>query len=168
MKRTYLILTVVFTAILIGFPTSRSGTRVESYVENETVTKSDIIKTFDCNRTLIAHESLQMNMTMLGPIHSETRGYIQSTENISIEILLLPDKETFYNWTSNFHNITYYFSTSSVETAKLVITIENINSLQVTTNGVLKGYSIYNAQVPVTKYRTVEYVQWLPWWMPSP
>jgi hypothetical protein len=101
LKRIYVFLVVVVAAVLMGFPTYRSGTREESYTENETVTKSDIMKTFDCNQTLTGHQSLQMNWTISGPIHSETRGSIQSTENISIKIILLPDNETFYNWTRN-------------------------------------------------------------------
>jgi len=86
----------------MGVPTYRSGTREESYVENETVTKSDVMKIFDCNQTLTGYQSLQMNWTILGPIHSETRGSIQSTENISIKIVLLPDNETYYGifWTA--------------------------------------------------------------------
>jgi len=47
-----------------------------------------------------------------------------------------------------------------------LIIIENPNPIQITMNGTLVGYRKYEAQVPITKYRTVKYEKWLPWWMP--
>jgi len=183
MKRIHVFLVVVVAVVLVGFPTYRSGTREEPYTEYETVTKKDIIKSFDCNQTLTGYQILQMNWTITGPnLSSETRGSIQSTENITVRIVLvecvkpftssqnysLCFNETIMNDTTNFipYGTWEYFYVSADEMVTRLITIENPNPVQVIMNGTLGGYHTYEAQVPVTKYRTVKYEQWLPWWMP--
>ena len=192
LKRRCTILLVVFAVVLVGFPTYHSGTREEPYTEYETVSKSAIIKTFDINQTLAGYQSLQMNWTITGPDESsETRGSIQSTANISVRIVLVEcvklsrASQTYgysygdinYNYSSNFMpngtweiqgpNGTWeYFYSSEDEMVTRLIIIENPNPVQVIINGTLGGYHTYQDQFPVTKYRTVKYEQWLPWWMP--
>lgn len=157
--------------VLVGFPTSRQSTRQEAYTDYETVPKTDIIKTVDCNRTLTEDQILQVNWNFSGPQNTRTLGVIRSTANITIKLATaignnFRDNETYYNYTSNFHNITFFYGSSADEKVNYLLTFKNQNSSSVIMNGSVVGYRSYNTQVPVTKYRMVNYQQWLPWWMP--
>ena len=162
MKRSYVILIVIITIVLMAFPTPHSRTRQESYTEYETVTKTDLVKTLDCSRTLQDGYTRQVGWT---DMQDETKIVvdIESTEGVTVE--LTDASATFYDSNKKVHSVTFTRFSASYDVSVENPSIFGLGDSAVMT-GSIKAYHVYEAQVPVTKYRTVPYEEWLPWWMP--
>ncbi len=164
MKKKHVILLVIVAAIFIAFtfPTPHARTRQESYTEYETVTKTDQVYSLLCSRTLKDGYSLSMGWT---DMQDETKIVvdIQSTEEVRVKLKDITS--TFYDSTRKIHDVTFLRSKVSYD-----ISVENPSLFgtgpSAVMTGSIKAYHIYEAQELITKYRTVPYTKWLPWWMP--
>lgn len=151
---------IVIIAVLTLFPTPHSRTRQEPYTTYETVTKTDWLTTYPCNDFLehgqswiwelpdLPKDNLKIIVNMY--THLVVEVMIKSTSGIiSQKRFSWMDELYCKNWwtvsTSWSHN-PHNEASSFVE-------------------GDIKVYHEYETQIPVTKYRTVQYTEWLPWWM---
>jgi len=71
----------------------------------------------------------------------------------------------FYDFTKKTHSVTYTRTSASYDVSVTNPTLFGTGSSALMT-GNIKAYHVYQAQVAVTKYRTVNYQEWLFWWMP--
>lgn len=161
LKRIYVILIVIVAIVLMAFPTPHSRTRQESYIEYETVTKTDLEVTYGCSGTLKDGYYWDWSRSDL-PSGLKIVVDVSSTETLEIRIKSVSDNV--------IKTLKEHYYTVITEGPSLYINIQNPTLLYLGTTAVISGdikvYHEYEAQVPVTKYQTVPYEQWLPWWMP--
>ncbi len=182
MKRSYIILTCIVAIVLVTFPIPHARTRQESYIEYETVTKTDFVKTLDCSNTLQDDDTLHGDWTEM-PNEAKIVVDIESSEYVNVK---LTDGHggVFYTKNKKVHNATFIrskkFSKYGMDShppydpegtdATFDISITNFQGYgqgdSAVMNGSIKAYHVHETQEGVTKYRTVPYEQWLPWWMP--
>ena len=167
--------------VLVTFPIPHSRTRQESYIEYEAVTKTDLVETLDCSNTLQDDDTLHEDWTEM-PNEAKIVVDIESSEYVNVK-LTDGHRGVFYTKNKKVHNATFirsnqfqylsgYYPPYDPEgtDANFDISITNFQGYGQGDSAVMSGnieaYRVYEEQFPVTKYRTVPYVQWLPWWMP--
>lgn len=158
----YLIPIIVVAILLILLiPTPHSRTKQESYTEFETVTKTDLIKTLPCSGTLKDGDRWEWGLTDL-PTTLKVIVKLSSTEEVNVVIESVSGVDLSKSGKS--HDYSFYSKGPSLKA-----TVTNPTLLGLGPSAVISGnieiYHEYQAQVPVTKYRTVPYTEWLPWWM---
>ncbi len=161
MKRSYVILLVIVAIVVTAFPTPHSRTRQESYIEYETVIKTDLEVNYGSFGTLKDGHYLDWGRSDL-PSDLKIVVDVSSTETLEIRIKSVSDNV--------IKTLKEHHYTVITEGPSLYFNIQNPTLLYLGTTAVISGdiniYHEYEAQVPVTKYQTVPYEQWLPWWMP--
>jgi len=162
----------------VTFPIPHARTRQESYIEYEAVTKTDFVKTLDCLRTLQDDDTLHGDWTDM-PNEAKIVVDIESSEYVNVK---LTDRHgVFYSKNKKVHNATFIRSNKSKygmpyiydpegTDANFDISITNFQGYgqgdSADMMGSIKAYHVHETQKEITKYRTVPYEQWLPWWMP--
>ncbi len=180
MKRSYIILTCIVAVVLVTFPIPHSRTRQESYIEYETVTTTDLVSYLDCSNTLQDDDTLHEDWTDM-PNEAKIVVDIESSEYVNVK--LTDGHGVFYDAFKKVHNATFirsnqfpYFMGShppyEPEGTDATFDLSVTNLLHfgqgdsAVMTGSIKAYHVHETQEEVTKYRTVPYEQWLPWWMP--
>ncbi len=180
MKRSYIILTCIVAIVLVTFPIPHARTRQESYIEYETVTTTDLVSNLDCSSTLQDDSTLHGDWTEM-PNEAKIVVDIESSEDVKVK--LTDGHGVFYDAIKKVHNATFIRSNQfkygmgsqpPYEPEGTDATFdESVTNLlhfgqgdSAVMSGSIKAYRVYEEQVPVTKYRTVPYEQWLPWWTP--
>ena len=181
MKRSYIAIIVIVAIVLMTFPILHARTRQESYIEYEAVTLTDFVKTLDCLHTLQDDDTLHEDWTDM-PNEAKIVIDIESSEYVNVK---LTDGHggVFYTKNKKVHNATFIRSNQFPNfmgsqppydpegtDANFDISITNFQGYgqgdSADMTGSIKAYRVYEIQEEVTKYRTVPYEQWLPWWMP--
>jgi hypothetical protein len=163
----------------VTFPTPHARTKQESYIEYEAVTKTDLVKTLDCSRTLQDDDTLHGDWIEM-PNEAKIVVGIESSEDVKVK--LTDGHGVFYDAIKKVHSATFIRSNQfkylsglyppyEPEGTDAIFDVSVTNLLHFgkgdsVMSGSIKAYRVYEEQVPVTKYRTVTYEQWLPWWTP--
>jgi len=161
-KKIVPIIVVIVAALL--FPTPHYRIRQEPYVEYETVTKSDLVGLLDCSGTLKDGWLWHWDETNL-PADLRILVEISSTEEVQVYMKSVAGEVT--RRSGKEHGYTVYASGPS-----LYVEVKNPSflGLGLGTSAVISGeisiYHDYTEQVPITKYHTITYTEWLPWWIP--
>jgi hypothetical protein len=161
-SKRYIVIILIAIFVVLAFPTPHSRLKQESYVEYETVTKTDLEETLPCSGTLQDCRYWEWGLTDL-PTTLKIVVSLTSTEAVEVKVRSVSRTES--DRTSNTHYYTFYANGPS-----LYVTVTNPGLLCLGNSAVVSGdikvYYEYQTQVPVTKYRTVPVTDWLPWWMP--
>lgn len=185
MNRKIILIVAVFVvaAVFIVFPTPHVYTKQEEYLVPQEISKS-----FDCNQTLAGAQSLHWNFSVVGnqDIHfdtwvqvynsSRTSDPIPATEIVSLQLLTgqsymggKPYYETMYNRTDRtvgwLGTRSYSRSGGALDTTiyyKVILTNPNA-MVPITLRGRLR---INGSGESLKAYRSIQYTQWAPWWMP--
>ena len=162
------------------FPIPHARTKQESYIEYETVTTTDLVETLDCSKTLQDDYTIHGDWTEM-PNEAKIVVDIESNEYVNVK---LTDRHgVFYTKNKKVHNATFIRSNQFPNfmgshppydpegtDANFDISITNFQGYgqgdSAVMTGSIKAYHVHETQEEVTKYRTVPYEQWLPWWMP--
>jgi hypothetical protein len=163
------------------FPIPHARTKQESYIEYETVTTTDLVSNLDCSNTLQDDYTLHEDWTDM-PNEAKIVVDIESSEYVNVK---LTDGHggVFYTKNKKVHSATFIrskkFSKYGMASytydpegtdANFDISITNFQGYgqgdSADMSGSIKVYRVYETQEEVTKYRTIPYAQWLPWWMP--
>jgi len=184
LKRSYIILTCIVAIVLVTFPIPHSRTKQEPYIEYEAVTKTDFVKTLDCSSTLQDDYTIHGDWTEM-PNEAEIVVDIESSEDVKVKLRAGQNAGygVFYDAIKKVHSATFIRSNQFKDgmgyrppydpegtDANFDISITNLLHFgqgdSAVMTGSIKAYRVHETQEEVTKYRTVPYEQWLPWWMP--
>jgi len=160
-KWFYIIPIVIVLAVLV-YPTPHNRVKQESYTEYETVTKTDLQETLGCSGTLKDGYRWEWPLTDL-PTNLKIVVKISST--VEVRVTIESASGIGYNQESKIQDYTFYTKGPSLKVTVLNPTWFGLGDSAVV-SGDIEIYHEYQAQVPVTKYRSVPYTEWLPWWMP--
>jgi hypothetical protein len=162
------------------FPIPHSRTRQESYIEYETVTTTDLVSNLDCSSILQDDYTLRGGWTDM-PNEAKIVVYIESSEDVKVK--LSDGHGVFYDAIKKVHNAMFirsniiqylsgYYPPYDPEGTDATIDVSVTNLLHfgqgdsAVMTGSIKAYHVHETQKEITKYRTVPYEQWLPWWIP--